>query len=896
MNSLYKYLIVLPLIAACFLIANAQEIQAQSDDKTFRYFTPQDGYPAFVFRIQQGDDGKIWMSSPSGLFSFDGYEPHVYMYDPSDNNSIPEGNFRVILNDNNGHLWLTGPNVIALYDFQTEEFSEVSIPDNLPPYQFANGLTQTADSIIWIGSITGIYRLTIPTSVRPKPDVSYIGIDELEDQANRVTDIIEGPDGQIWISSNEGLYFLDPETGSYVKAGPFNQIPNGADFYDFSYIVMDNDNTVWVSLDGGLLKFTEGENEPEFLTFLGEENFSLAGLQVNFMTLSGDGSIWIATRASGALQYDPSTNKLTQFKSDTGNRESISENFVYNVFEDMDGNTWFGHIGNGISMMYEKAWNYTYKKIIEADDPNATSNFIHEIKPDDNGNSWVLTSLGLAFIPADGGPNQIFLPESEGSESNNRYRFLSILFAGDDGLFFIERNSEAEPRLHPFDRKEQLFTGFQAIDPSAYLDSFMSDGTTLYWTERGKNKLMMLNTTDMSTTYIDLPLAFPVADSNADTTIYVKPFVSKSGNLYLQYNYELQNEPLYSKRLYFKLDSDRQSFSGVPILSPESERPLKMSRTTIVSQLYDGVFWTMTNNGLLKENLIEGTSSLIIARSAPRSLMFGFVLEDHQGNIWYSDYGTIISKLDPITQREQSFVLDMNRKPYLFFTAAELSGGEIIAGGPGGYIQFNPAEIREEINIQKLYIDEFRTGSTSYTNLQPGMEYEIEYEDNNLSFSFAGINYRHGNNRYRYRLLGYDDQWTDLGMQRSISFANLPFGSYNFQVQATRSGTSFSENSAAAEVQFAILPPWWRTTFAYLLYFLLFGGIVFGIDRIQRKRLIQKERERATAKELEQAKEIEKAYKNLEAAHESLKSAQDQLIQQEKLASLGQLTAGIAHE
>lgn len=140
--------------------------------------------------------------------------------------------------------------------------------------------------------------------------------------------------------------------------------------------------------------------------------------------------------------------------------------------------------------------------------------------------------------------------------------------------------------------------------------------------------------------------------------------------------------------------------------------------------------------------------------------------------------------------------------------------------------------------------------------------------------------------RYQTFLEGFDPDWSDWGDNSYKEYTNLASGTYTFRVRAKNLYNVISDE---ATYTFTILSPWYATWWAYLVYLLILGFLIFLIDRFQRKRLLAKLYTENREKELAQAKEIQKAYENL-------KATQEQLIQQEKLASLGQLTAGIAHE
>jgi signal transduction histidine kinase len=146
--------------------------------------------------------------------------------------------------------------------------------------------------------------------------------------------------------------------------------------------------------------------------------------------------------------------------------------------------------------------------------------------------------------------------------------------------------------------------------------------------------------------------------------------------------------------------------------------------------------------------------------------------------------------------------------------------------------------------------------------------------------------------RYQYILEGYDKEWSPVTEKSSATFGNIAEGSYTFKLRAMSPEGVWSE---PIEYNFKVLPPWWRTAWAYLSYMLIFSAAIYTFIQWRVKNLKQ-EKINLEEKVSHRTRQLEQKSGELQQSLESLKATQAQLVQSEKMASLGELTAGIAHE
>lgn len=792
------FVVVVPSFNALAVHSNPAHADENEFRYRFRHLDDTDGLPyTWVWNIFQDSSGYIWLSTMYGTYRYDGYSFIDYAFGDS-SSGTPYSVYQVV-EDNRGDMW-----------FATERGLYRQNPDN-NEYRLYNGsglspLRLSADAIeciavdrdnnIWAGSTNGLNRVDAD---RKKCTV----IAQPAESARSVKSVLCREDGSVWYGDYGGVVWrvdsLQQSASPVLRTGPY-----------IITCLFENSDGLWVASAGdGLYLVT-----PTGISHFGVAEGTLRSDIVRAVAADADGNVWAATEKGIAVLSGDNAEFIVRHDNDTW---GLNDNAIYSLLCDRDGTMWAGSFFNGVNMMNPRYGLFSSLK---------SGSGLDELR------GAVVSSISAIGDRIYIGSENRGLYEYNPSTStftnyNSRNSSLS-----NDNVHSVCADSKGNlwignyyGGLSVLDKESKRLTR-QPLFPSNSIYSILNDRRGNIWIGTFYDGLYRYNS---ATGEFERH-----ARELAGTFVWgmIEDYL---GNIWLA---------CYGRGIV-KLDRS-ENYSPKFIDTP-------VRRYVTLCQLSDGRILAGTE----KEGLTAvGISDLSVKHfnslnGLPDNTIYG-ICQDDSGNIWFSSNSGIyktdleFSRFSNYTVRDG---LPANRFNY---NAVAAIGGKIWFGSISGLVEVDPARegnvtIEHPIVLGDLYINNIRQPVGACNPAGPEVLPKsldtldrLVFHSNLLSWGidFSCNAFDSNAISYVYMLKGIDSRWHMLGSRNRVDFTGLGFGKYTLMISTV--GPDGEPSANVRTLQIEIVPPWWRSTFAFVIYTLLIlsflAYLIYLLMKIARSR------------------------------------------------------------
>lgn len=852
-----------------------------------------------VTALTQDNDGYIWIGTNNGLHKYDGYDYRLFLKG-GDSSSLSSSRVKCLMVDTKGTLWMGATDGFCRYNQLSDRINVINIknryfPDLTNPNVIMDMVEDTVRNLIWVASLNeGLLTYSYDSSSlspyfdRGEKQVldhyklaslnlvslwidqrkqrlwvghNYHGLEYLDlrnntnhpmplvnlrgDTIRQILDIQPIDSSRFWIATpHDGIFVVDHSRAKpkviknyrHQTGDPMSLFNNNV-----MSIYQDSKGQLWVSNDNGGLHLYDPTTDG-FYCYLPDHSInSITNASIRCVYEDGQGRLWVGTALEGADVVDPLRHKFYQISKSKHQGQSLNNNIIRDFYEAPDGKIWIATDGGGVNIF----------------DPQTGA--IEFLTYNDENKNSLSSNAALCFL--DAGNKQLWVGTWNG------------------GISIIDTQSKQITRLLP-----DLVSLQSVFDLLMDQDGYIWATTFNYGLQRIDPK---------SNTVKDF-LYDPDLKYSLKTNLTYTLLEDRNGNIWIGG----ENAGIYQIRQ----ENKESGFLDPLIFEEDQSLDIANNWTSQIYETRDGRILAATASGLIEIDPETMGFEFILKDKLPISDVRA-IWEEDNGDLWLTT-GIGLSQyhlsLDSMTH--YSTKDGLQKGEFTKNSMLQSKSGIIYLGGSKGVNYFDPKNIPSNatppnvrLSFLKLFNKNVEIGDSTYLlkqHLSQTKALTFTSDQWRFTIGYVALNYTKPEyNEYAHMLDGLDQKWNYVGSQREVTYTHLPPGKYTFKVKASNNDGVWQE--LPTELSITILPPWWLTWWALLLWASIFTVVVLVIIhwRTQslmgrEKRLKQMVRQRTEQLSIKN-KELEDLNKAITDQAEELKTYNDALnTMNEKLEDL----------
>ena len=812
-----------------------------------------------VQKVYQDKDGFIWFATRNGLCQYNGYETTLYKSNFYSPDLLTTNSITCLVDDNNNHLWIGTSEGLNVMDKRTGEIKKYKAP--YLSNNVVSALCVTRDNTVWVGTDNGLCRY-----VAEKDTFVVCGDDFGDSRLRYVTikSLLEDSDGDLWIGTwAQGLFRYSPSTDKVEIYPKIN------DQYSSHVIYEDSNKDIWVGSWGyGLFKLQNPKDmqRVSYQRFL-HENGDDSSLSDNIVYDIAEDinthTLWVGTRSGLSILKLDEPDAFINYKSGKTDYRIPSDE-VNSIMRDAQRNMWIGAIGGGVLMADTRQSTFALYTLNFGDEDIPVTS-VRTLFADSDQNLWIgVGTYGLACREYETGKLKMYshIPEFSGLKDlpslfavTQRKKSGEIWFGMYNGGIYVYRKGEKVKHLTTknsgfltSDCVSALYEDYEGncwVGTRGGIGVRLADGTDYRFETMNFNDSLSAGLIYVRDIIKDMDSSVWLATSNLGV-IHITGDVRQPSTLKYE-NYSFHNRKLITNAvLCIHLDRFGRLWAGTE---------------------GGGLYLYNRNKGEFEEKTR--------AYSIPGDVIVS-IEEDKSGNLWLGTISGLVKLYVAAVGNDFStriYTSADGLQDNFIVNSSCSRNGELFFGGHKGYNSFFPDKMEIPSQETNFLITDIKIFNHSFSNLPVELQQkispvmptytskiELPHKYNNFSIEFAALTYKNPElNRYAYRLQNFDRDWQYTDADRRFAYYNnLPSGTYTFQLKATNENGEWS--GYVRELTVVVLPPFWATWWAYLLYVIIVSVIGVSIYRTAKNRILLRnalrlrEIEKAKAEELNHAK------------------------------------------